>query len=654
MLVPYSWLKDFLPLKKPAEEVAKDLSSAVIGVKEVQSDNKDKVLNLDVTYNRGDLLSIIGVARELSALYKLNFKGEEEKFQPGTEVETLSVKSRENLSRYYTLTKISNLTYRGTPELIKRRLESSGVRSINLWVDLANYVMLEYGQPFHAFDLEKVARRDPTLSLEVRNAKDGETIKTLEGLDHRFTSGDIVIADKFGPIAIAGIMGSKDTEVDEGTKEILLEAAIFDPVSIRKTARRLGSRSEASNRFEHFLSSENLLRALNKATQLYTQWGQGKVAGFAALGSGKVEAAPVVLAYEKLTKVAGVPLPLPKAREYLELLGFKVMNSEKGLLAWPPDFRGDIKNPEDLAEEVLRIYGYENIPPLPLQTTLGETGGNTLRFWRNSLTDFLADLGFHEVKTYPFVTTKILPHLEAKHLWRITNPVSTDAEYLRPNLLFSLLQAAQQNAGTDLEGKIFELEKAYPKDGEAFHLAALSWGEKENFLALKGVFEAIAQKAHLSIEFNKTKNNFLHPVKSAEVKVGKISLGYLGEVHPHLAEAFKLNRAVVFELDFEKLVYQARRWGTLRPVSQYQQVSEDFSFVVTERQSLGDLIKKIKEVSDLIWEVRIVEHHRKMQDRFLTLRVVFQPMEKNLSASDILPLREKVKSVIKGKGTLRT
>src|SRR3990172_11085799 len=284
MKVPYSWLKDFINLKTPAEEVASDLSLSVIGVESVETVGREKVLNLDVTYNRGDLLSVSGLARELSAMYNLKMKVTEEPFEAEKELGRINIKSDSRLAKTYSLVKISNLKYKSTPKIIQGRLEAAGMRSVNLFADLTNYIMLEWGQPFHAFDLEKVARRDPTLSIEVRSAKQGEKINTLDGSERTLTPKDIVIADRKGAIAVAGVMGGEETEVDEGTKEILLDAAIFDPTSIRNAARRLGLRSEASQRFEHYLSPDNLLISLNKITQLFELYGKGEITAFQLLG----------------------------------------------------------------------------------------------------------------------------------------------------------------------------------------------------------------------------------------------------------------------------------------------------------------------------------------------------------------------------------
>jgi phenylalanyl-tRNA synthetase beta chain len=655
MLIPYSWLKEFINLRKPIEQVAGDLSLAVIGVEGIKKTGGEQILDLDVTYNRGDLLSVIGVARELAALYGTVIKGHPEKFQPSEELSPLAVKNDVKLSKLYTLTKISKLSYKITPKQIASRLEAAGMRSVNLWADLTNYIMLEWGQPFHAFDAEKVARRDSTLTIEIRPAKKGEKIKTLDGLNRELIGEDIVIADKRGPIAIAGVMGGEDTEVDEGTTEILLEAAIFDPLSIRRTARRLGLRSEASNRFEHNLSPENLYTSLNKILRLYQVYGRGVVSGFTSVGEKNIEPYSVGLTHEKLARVAGEAIPLLKARAYLERLGFKIMSSEKGLLCWPPHFRSDIRIPEDVAEEVLRLHGYENILAKPIQTTLEEVRENKLESGRDRATTLLADLGFFEAKTYPFVSTFSLMHLQKKELLRLKNPISVEAEYLRSNLLFSLLEVAKKNDPRYSRGRVFELEKVYPKRGEYLALGALLWGESDSFLTIKGILEELGEKAHLKLEFSSAREEFFHPVQAAEVRVGKERIGILGEIHPHLMAAFGLSKAAIFEIDFEKFAQLSQPWGTFESIPAYPEILEDYSFILPQTRSLADLISGVRTASPLIREVELKDRFEtKSGERSITLRITFQSPEKGLSTDDVKPIRNKISQVVqRNGGTIR-
>jgi len=654
MLVPYSWIKEFIDIKKSAEAVANDLSLFTIGVESVEERGREKILNLNVTYNRGDLLSIFGIARELSALYNRKLDVRENKFSPPKGVEVLRIKSDLELAKIYTLTRISNLAYKSTPKAIKNRLELAGMRSINLWADLTNYLMLEWGQPFHVFDAEKVARRNSNLLIEVRHAKRGETIRTLDGFDHNLSVNDVVIADRKGPIAIAGVMGGENTEVDEGTTEILLEAAIFDPIYIRKTARRLGLRSEASNRFEHHLSPENLLIALSKITQMYELNGGGKITGFSSVGYSKTEVEPIVLTQEKLNNVSGEPVSIGNAREYLKKLGFKVMSSQEGLLCWAPHWRGDISIPEDLAEEVIRLHGYEGLPPRPLQTEIHEPTYNRLEVWRDLTTHLLADLDFNEVKTYPFVSTKSLIHLDGGNLHKLINPISVEAEYLRPFLILSLMEVAQQNSPRFENGKIFELEKAYPKTGEFLSLGVLIWGEKDLFGTLKGYLEALLNKSNVTAKFKPIKDNHLHPAKSAQIEVEGEAIGVIGQIHPHLSASYGVETAV-FEFNFEKFVQYARDWKPFTPISQHPEIYEDFSFIIPEKYSLRELMEKVEESSNLIQKVDLIDRYLEKENRSVTLRVVFQSPVKSLSTEEIEPLRKKILILIKKNGgTLRS
>ncbi|MEX1061503.1 MAG: phenylalanine--tRNA ligase subunit beta [Patescibacteria group bacterium] len=647
MRIPYSWLKDFINLRISAEEVASDLSLSVIGVDSVEAVGREKVLNLDVTYNRGDLLSVAGVARELAAMYNLKYKIAEEPFKSADGLDPLHIKADSRLSRTYSLTKISNLRYKGTPPLIKSRLELAGMRSVNLWADLTNYVMLEWGQPFHAFDAEKVVRRDPTLSIEVRLAKNGEKIKTLDGLERTLTSQDMVIADRKGAIAIAGVMGGEETEVDEGTKEILLEAAIFDPIRIRNTARKLGLRSEASHRFEHYLSSDNLIISLNKIVQMFEVYGKAKVSAFNLVGEKVTKTDPVVLRQEVLDRAAGIKIPVSSVKEALKLLNFKVLSSDQGLLCWPPHYRGDIHITEDVVEEVLRMYGYQNIPAQPLEISLVNAPENKLEDWRDRVTHSLAGLGFNEVRTYSFLSTKSLLHNEVKELTRVTNPISAETEYLRSRLVFNLAEEAQLNTPKFPQGKIFELEKVYPKEGEYLALGGLIWGFKQPFLILKGTLEAILQNAGIEAEFQPVNLPYLHPTQAAQITIGKQILGVIGVLHPHLSDSYDLKDAAVFEVNFELFSQLARRFKDFHPLSGYPEILEDFSFTLDEKYSLGKLISAIKNLSDLVSEVEITDRYLKGELRSVTLRVTFQSLDRGLADKDVKPLRESINQLIK-------
>ncbi|PIS12518.1 phenylalanine--tRNA ligase subunit beta [candidate division WWE3 bacterium CG09_land_8_20_14_0_10_47_33] len=650
MLIPYAWLKEFVKLKASAEVVGEELSLATIGVEEVRREGGEAILNLEVTYNRGDLLSILGVARELAALYNLNLQKEEEEFKPPANTQNLVIKSDKDLCSLYTLVLIKGFSCQETPNEIKKRLRYTGMRPVNLLADITNYVMLEYGQPLHAFDAEKIKKRDPSMSIEVRNAKRGEVIKTLDGLTRILEPSDTVIADRKGPIAIGGVMGGKDTEVEVGTKEVLLEAAIFNPIAIRRTSRRLGLRSEASIRFEHYLSPENLLKALNRAIKLYHLHGSGEVGGFGQIGKTKTTPEPVNLDATKLNSLLGTEITITEARQHLTRLRFKVMSSTKGLIAWPPHFRGDIKHEEDLIEEVARLHGYDDLPATAPCTIATDTPENIFEYLRNNLSKLLAGMGFNEVKTYPFLTTEALVHKGSGGLLKLRNPVSSEAEYLKDSDLLNILNAARVNTPRCKEGRLFELEKVYPKEGEYFALTALLWGIAEPYRTLKGVLEALLTKTHLNCDFAPAKDNLLHPGRTAKIIVNNKNVGIIGEVHPHLAKSYSLTDTALFELNLESLAKYARRWGIFTLIPPYPEVYEDFSFFFPYGKQLGPLVQKIKTLNEVIRGVELADLFEREGKRSVTLRLTFQSSIRELSSKDLKPVRRKITGLIKKSG----
>jgi phenylalanyl-tRNA synthetase beta chain len=650
MLVPYSWIKEFVNIKISPERVGERLSCTAIGVESVKKEGKERVLDLEVTFNRGDLLSIIGVAREIAALFNLRLQGEEKVIEIPKGIAKLPIKGCGSLCSLYTLTQVSGLSYQETPKKIKRCLELSGMRAVNLFADITNYVMLEYGQPLHAFDLNKIKTRSGTTAIEVRNAKRGEEITLIDGSTHILKTSDIVIADRRGPIAIAGVMGGKDTEVDPNTKEILLEAAIFNPTAIRRTARRLGLQSEASNRFEHYLSTQNTLQALNKAVKLYRLHGKGNLTAFGQYGEPKKDPEPVNLSREKMDALLGAKINISEARQYLRRLGFKLMSSDKGLLVWPPHFRGDIQIEEDLIEEVARIYGYERLPVISPSGSVTNIPPNILEELRRRLPNFLAGMGFSEVKSYPFLSTEALSHRGTEGVLKVRNPISAEAEYLKDSNLISLLEAARRNAPRQKEGKLLELEKIYPQTGEYFSLSAVVWGAKEPYRELKGILEALLDKTHTKYRFIPIQDALLHPGKAASIAIQNTKIGFIGEPHPHLTKSYNLTNAAIFEINLEELAKHTERWGTFTPVSKYPEVYEDFSFYLPPEKSLGSLVEMLRTADKVIREVKLSDLFEKDRKRSVTLRVVFQSESEDLSSKDIKPVRGKITKLIKKSG----
>ncbi|MBU1031761.1 phenylalanine--tRNA ligase subunit beta [Patescibacteria group bacterium] len=532
MKVSLSWLKELVNFDISSTELSSKLSIYSIGIKEQTRD----CLELDLTYNRGDLLSMRGVAREVAAVTdsKLLFSAENlpDYDLPETPVEI----EDENLCPVYCLAKIEGLSVKPSPEEWAKKLKDSGIRSVNNIADITNLIMIEYGQPLHAFDQQKIKG-----DVKVRVAKKGEKIITLDGKDRNLDEKDLLITDDAGPIAVAGVMGGKDSEVTENTQSILLEAAIFNPISNRKTSKRHGLYSEASKRFQHGLTKTNLLQASSAAIKMYQDLG-GKVTAIKLVGNLKDEIKTIKLSQEKINSLIGIEIPSEAAESSLKKLSFTINSSWEVTV---PYFRLDINIEEDLIEEIARMYGYERIKPKELSNKVPPKLDQTVQKNLYSLKKKLADIGLTEVQTYSFYSTKILSalRLPLDALIKIANPISSETEYMRNNLWPNLLEAVAKNIRNGIKDvAIFEIGKVYlPKVGdlpkETYHLSiALSNGTDNPIQELNQIAKNLKLKPNAEIE-----KEYSHPVRRTDG---------MAEIHPRYINKFGIEaRVAVLEIE---------------------------------------------------------------------------------------------------------
>jgi len=450
MKVSLPWLKELVDYQLPTDDLANRLSLASIGIKQQTED----YLELDLTYNRGDLLSMRGVAYEVTALTETPLRflalDPEDFIWVGKELPEVKVNIETDLVPFYCVAKIEGLEINKSSEALVKTLETSGVRSVNKVVDITNLKMLEYGQPMHAFDASKVKE-----NIIVRLAKAGEKITTLDGKVRELKEFDLVIADQSDPIGIAGIMGGKDSEVGDIPTTIYLEAAIFDPVTIRKTSKRLGLYSEASKRFQHGLTKMRLLQAFDSAIRSYIDLG-GKLTALSLVGDVDQEKRIINLSIDKLNTLLGENLDTETIKKCLEKLNFSVNVKEGYLEVTPPYFRLDIKIEEDVIEEVARIYGYEKIIGKELSGGLPEKLDESLPNLVYDTKKALADTGLTEVQTYSFFSTKVLQALgfneeNKKNAVRISNPISSETEYMRTFIWPNLIEVIEKKYETGLQ-----------------------------------------------------------------------------------------------------------------------------------------------------------------------------------------------------------
>jgi phenylalanyl-tRNA synthetase beta chain len=591
----------------------------------------DVILDLDLTPNRPDWLSMVGVAREVAALTGAHLREPEHTYDEADALasEKASVEIADpDLCSRYVATIIEGVTIGPSPRWLQERLIAAGMRPINTVVDVTNYVMLELGQPLHAFDYDKLRGH----KIVVRRARDGEKLVTLDGTERPLRADMLVIADAEAPVALAGVMGGLDSEVTERTATVLLESANFHPVSVRRTATRLKSRTEASTRFEKGISPELPLPAALRATRLLVE-----IAGGRAL-HGAIDVYPrpaaevhIDVTRHRLQQVLGIDLPTSQVRKALASLGFGCKwEPPEHYQVRVPSWRTDVRIPDDIAEEVARVTGYDQIPTKGLGGEVPPLIPQPRRELRERLRDALAAAGMQEVITYSLTTLDALrPVVPPEELatyppLRVANPVSAEWEYLRPTLRASLLRTLAANARQH-EGELalFEAARAYLNTGEGLpqeqeHIVGVVSGRREDrwgrpsdepvdFYDAKGYVEAALRAAGIEPSFAEAPAYGLVPGRTAEVLVDGRKAGTIGQVHPSAAAAFDIDGEVyLFELVVDELLPSAGAVRRYEPVARFPPVVEDLALLV-DRALPADRLRVAIEEHELVRRAQLFD-----------------------------------------------
>ncbi|NDK14241.1 MAG: phenylalanine--tRNA ligase subunit beta [Armatimonadetes bacterium CG_4_10_14_0_8_um_filter_66_14] len=629
MKVPLKWLEEYVELRLPLPELCDRLTMAGLTVESVYGAGEEAVLTLEVTSNRGDWLSLLGVAREVAALTGAPFRLPDVAFAEGDELSADSVSVEildPALGPRYSGRLLRGVTVGPSPAWMQERLQQVGVRPINNIVDVTNYVCFEYGQPLHAFDFSRIAQG----KLQVRRARPGESLVTLDGEDRPLTEERLVIADAERPVALAGVMGGLDSEVTDSTTDVLLESAHFASEGIRKTAKALALRSEASYRFERWVDPNGAVAASDRATQLILQTAGGTAC------KGVVDAYPhplppaeVELDTAWCRRVLGVDLPDSDMAGLLARLGLHCEPAgEARLRCTVPTFRNDLHQKEDLVEEVARLYGYNNLPttvPPNLSPNAGLSAARRLEF---AVRDLLRAGGLSEVVSYSLTTPEETAHFGlagGDDMIALRNPLTAEATHLRTSLLPAILRVLELNSRRRVgEVWAFELGKRYVLGGEVSparesrrlclalmgRRATSAWNRSEpeqqaNFYALKGVVEELLAFLGIQATYTAATHAALHPHRTASVEAAGQEVGVLGEVHPELAEKLGLlGRAYVAELDFETLADNAVTDRAYASLPRFPSADRDVAFIVdaqrtwreaelVSRESGGELLESV-------------------------------------------------------------
>lgn len=599
-------------------------------VEDVLGFEKDTVIDVAPTANRGDQMSVIGVARELSSLFNTPLK-----FSPLESTRDLSTDKfkveiiDKDVCKYYSIGVLKDIKIKPSPDWMQKRLLSSGIRAINNVVDITNYVLLEYGTPLHAFDLDKLNGY-----LCVRRAKEGEKLVTLDGVERTLTTDSVLIATKEEGVCLGGVFGGANSEIDDKTTSIALEAAYFTPASNRKSSRSAGYRSEASARFERGIDIEAVKPALMRAMQLMVELADAKIEGVVEAGNNKLEPIEITLRYPQVKRILGVEIAPERCDSILEKLGFEKLGGNTAAAKFlVPSFRAyDVTREIDLIEEIARINGYDKITPtLPnkMQTpvvTLEEKVAKKVH-------ELMLSSGLNEIVTTsligkPLLDKFMIPYDDAKAV-KVLNPISEESAMLRETLAVSILNCMKYNY--DNGQKTFwayEIGKTYSIEGlsdekntgvkETKVLAGVLTGDVENskwqvktspdFYTVKGLLEKLF--AELGVEkrikltpFDKSPlaqtHAIMHPYRSAAVNIlGKNlqTIGYFGQIHPILKDKMKFNQdAFIFKIDLDALIAIVKETTPrFKHLPQYPEVRRDLAFVINEDVSYDDIQRVIK------------------------------------------------------------
>ncbi len=633
---------------------------------------RDEVLDISVTPNRGDCLSIYGVAREVSALTGSSLR------VPDTELGEVSqkkidddffvrIEDPEGCFRYVAMA-IEGTRPSPSPLIMRRRLEMCGMRAINSVVDVTNYVMLELGQPLHAFDRDLLRG-----GIIVRRARPGESIVTLDGIKRNLSESDLLICDESSPVAIAGVMGGKNSEVGDETETVLIESACFNPTYVRRTSKNLGLDTEASYRFSRGVDPGMTLLAAKRAISMIQKISGGRVLkGYIDKKGKEIKRNSIFVSVERLEGFLGLPLTKSEVLHILSSLGFSVEEREKGILCVPPSWRCyDVSAFEDVAEEVARVKGFDKVHvELPRFPSIPSSEGRF--FKRRKIRRFFSSLGLSELVSYSFAKRDYLQIFWDKELLPLLNPLSEEMAFLRPLIVSSLVfaMARNQRFGRKIH-RYFEVRKVFRRAGgeilEEEHVAILLsgrrfsssfHGEDLDFFDLKGIVEEFFENFHIEgVSFTPFSFPFFVPGVSAKLEKDGKFLGFLGEISPRVKAAFGIEEGNVFvsEIDLEPIYPELDASLRYKPYSKFPVSWMDLSLVVPDSFYVGDLFEEIEEVSEKLkisgFDLVDVYKGPPIPDgkKSITLRVFYSDMRKTLRDEEVLKLHSLLVEHLKAK-----
>jgi phenylalanyl-tRNA synthetase beta chain len=638
MRVPFEWLKEFVHISVSAEEVADRLTMIGFEVEAIERFEDDTIFEVNVTPNRPDCLSIIGIAKEISAAYRLplvfpNYNIDEiESFSDFT----VDILNPELCNRYAGRV-IKGVHISDSPEWIKKRLEKCGIRSINNIVDITNYVLLEFGHPLHAFDAEKIAGKRIRIATPDTTDLQEVRIYTLDGIERKVPEDALLIWDSEKPIAIAGIMGGLNSEVDKKTKNIFLESAYFEPFSVRRTSKSLGLITESSYRFERGTDIEFLINALNRASFLIKEIAGGTIYELIDSYPVRYIPAPVEIEYEKINRFLGTQLAKEEMLKILKSLGIPLENRGDYFIVYPTPARRDIKNISDVAEEIARLYGYDRIKSTIPRRFIPTARSNKKIKTISQIRDSIRKQGFTEVINYSFMSLECLDIIgipetdKRRNAISIKNPLRKEDSYLRTTLIPSLIDNFKYNLDRGIEDiRLFEISTVFEDTRkqlplESLRLGGIYYREKKpslwkedipSYFIVKGVLESIFNEFKIKgYSFIPSYEPFLLKGQASDINIDGEKVGYIGLLTPEIGERLDIKKPkleiFLFELDIDILIKFIPDFITYAPIPRYPSVERDIAIVVNEDIPASNILNLLKSFpSDVIEDVSIFDCYK--------------------------------------------
>lgn len=623
----------------------------------------DTIVDFEILANRPDCLCALGVARETAAALGTEFHAPDVTVREagGSIGDEISIRVEDSdLCPRYAARVIRNVRVASSPMWLRKYLHGAGLRSINNIVDITNFVMIEYGHPMHAFDLSKVRGRQ----IIVRRAHEGETLTTLDGEQRALRTDDLVICDEERATGLAGIMGGEESEIVQGTTDVMFECASFDRTGIRLTGRALGMRTEASGRFERGVSPVTVMDALNRACMLVNLLDAGDVVGgcFDHYPN-PIQPQVVTASVARIAERSGVNIPAEAMVDILTRLFFTVKRDGDRLTATVPAFRNDVDGEADLCEDVLRIYGFEHIGCSRLRGETTQGGTTPMLKLQSRAARILQGMGYLEIMNYSFQSVKDIEKLglstEDLRLkpMAIRNPLGEDTAVMRPTLAPDMLKtlAFNMNHGTPV-ASLYEAAAVFDPhhptaEGlptETQTLCMGSYGEGADFFAVRGAVEAVLRAEGIHCEVTPGADVYYHPGRSARLMCGELMLAQMGEVHPEMMEAFDLpKRAVMAEINLQRVLENALPMGELKPLPRFPSVSRDLALVMEESVAVGPLMDAMRRAGgNLLEAIEMFDVYRGAQlgegKKSVAFSLTFRAADRTLTEPEITKAMEKV------------